>query len=91
MFWQREAFHRERLTFFRVFIQVYLNCVHASCSLVRLLSIRRPAVGRKSYEIFGIMTQLNKQTRLGIVETGQVGDVSNQERKVAKLSRFINL
>lgn len=39
---------------------------------------------------FGIMTQLNKQTRLVMVETGQVGDVSNEERKVAKLSGFIN-
>lgn len=66
--------------------------MHAYCSLVRLLSIGRPAVERKSYEIFfGIMTQLNKQTRLVMVETGQVGDVSNEERKVAKLSGFINL
>ena len=61
-FWQREAFHREdgkycrwvmqMLTFFRVFIQAYLDCVHAYCSLVRLLSIGRPAVERRSYEIF---------------------------------------
>lgn len=29
--------------------------------------------------------------RVVIVETGQVGDGSNKERKVAKLSRFINL
>lgn len=48
----------------------------------------------KSYEIFlnnDSVKQTNKQMRVLIVETGQVGDVSNKERKVAKLSRFINL
>lgn len=68
--------------------------MRAYCSFVGLLSIGRPAVEWKSYEIFlnnDSVKQTNKQARVVIVETGQVGDVSNKERKVAKLSRFINL
>lgn len=66
----------QRLTFFRVFIQVYLNCVHAYCSFVGLLSIGRPAVEWKSYEIFlnnDSVKQTNKQTNEGIDSRNRSG------------------